>query len=145
MHAVCVLVVGIQCTSSCVLICALASINVPTISTWPLNEAFISGVQPFCMNNVVTYAYISHCMCIVFLPGLHIIIYYYIQAKYILLRNAVPELNKQVIIIILVIPSLSVTVKEQEGLGLGGCRGQRPHCDSSGSCKSEKLNMQLPI
>ena len=77
-------------------------------------------------------------MCIVFLPGLHI------RAEYILLRNAVPKLNKQVIIIILVIPTLSVIVKEQEGLGLGGCRKQRPHCDSSGSCKSEKLNMQLP-
>ena len=44
----------------------------------------------------------------------------------------------------LVIPTLSVIVKEQEGLGLGGCRRQRPHCDSFGSCKSEKLNMQLP-
>ena len=66
------------------------------------------------------------------------------QAQYILLRNAIPKLNKQVIIIILVPPTLSVTVKEQEGLGLGGCRRQRPHCDSSGSCKSEKLYMQLP-
>ena len=43
------------------------------------------------MNNVVVYAYISCCMCIVFLTGLHI------RANYILLRNAVPKLNKQVL------------------------------------------------
>ena len=83
MHAVCVLVVDIQCTSSCVLICALASINVLTISTWPPNEAVISGVQPFCMKyNVVAYTHVNHYMCIVFLPGLHNII----RVKYIL-RN----------------------------------------------------------
>ena len=45
--------------------------------------------------------------------------------------------------IYLVLTTLSVTVKEQEWLGLGGCRRQRLHCDSSGSCKSDKLNMQL--
>ena len=63
-----------------------------------------------------------------------------------MLLCVVAELIKQVSYnyIFLVIPTLSVTVKEQEGLGLGGYRRQRPHCDSSGSCKSEKLNMQLP-
>ena len=34
------------CTSSCMLICVLASISILTISTCPLNEAVISGVQP---------------------------------------------------------------------------------------------------
>ena len=77
-------------------------------------------------------------------------VYLILYGLSILLRTVdlcIPELIKQVsynYIIVLVLTTLSVTVKEQVGLGLGGCRRQRPHCDSSGSCKSEKLNMQLP-
>ena len=81
MQAVCVLVVDIQCTSSCVLICALASINVLTISTWPSNEAVISGVQPFCMNNVVIYG-ILVIVCVLWFNQVYIYgisIYFWIE------------------------------------------------------------------
>ena len=75
------------------------------------------------MNNVVVYTYISR-MYIVFLTGLHI------RAKYnYTSEECSTEIEQVGDYYNISHPHPECAVKEQERLGLGGCRRQRPHCD----------------